>query len=189
MKQSWTTPRLAVAPFDPAEAPIAKRLFESALATRPRDPTFRAYPLEEYASMIRRSADTTGDIEARRFHLRRIALRDGTDVGYFLMETHVPEPGCLWVGMFVLHPEHRGRRIGQEAIHGLSVEAARHGMTSIQLNVYAENLAAFRFWFRNGFDTILGLDVETAGRDTFHCLRLRRSLSLPDRPSRAAGPS
>ena len=42
--------------------------------------------------------------------------------------------------------------------------------------MYAENLPAFGFWYRHGFDAILGFEPERVDGGLRHCLRLRRSL-------------
>ena len=131
MRERWTAPGVAFAPFGARDAPLAKAIFESDPFVGALDPTFREYPLTEVRiAHPERSAPARRRLAARRPHALDRRAPGGPVAGYALVET----------------------------------------------NVYAENLPAFGFWYRNGFDEILGFEPERVDGGLGHCLRLRRSL-------------
>ena len=69
----------------------------------------------------------------------------------------------FWIGMrfwcgrqldvdnFVVHPDYRGRKIGEKLIAWLEAEALRSECALMVLDVYADNYLAHRFYHRAGF--------------------------------------
>ncbi|TON15615.1 spermidine acetyltransferase, partial [Vibrio parahaemolyticus] len=49
-------------------------------------------------------------------------------------------------------------------------------LQNVGLNVYAENISAFRFWYRQGFTQIRAFDQEIEFGKEYNCLVLYREL-------------
>ena len=168
----WETPEFEISRFSELDSGLVKEIFESNQSLRSLDPTFGIYPDSEYLDLILR--DQAPD---ETFCLRKIDSPKGETVGYFQLELHTPEPGVVWIPMLVLKPEIRGRGLGHRVMRSLFAELCSLGdFNFVRLNVYAENLRAFRFWYQQGFSKILGWEAEQIDGDDYQCLILEKRL-------------
>ena len=175
---SWTTNRLVISTFREDEAASMKRLFEANANLFPVDPTFKAYPLNEYHELIGRNGGEVAGNPRSVFVLRKILNQEGRLVGYFQLEIHSPEENSAWIPMLVFHPNHQRQGYGQEVIASLVSLLRKSGeLSQIRLNVYAANLPAFEFWVRNGFSNIVWWNREVVNDREYHCIVLSNSLN------------
>lgn len=82
-----------------------------------------------------------------------VSLRDAPDTLIGLIEGvyGYPKPDVWFLGLLMLHPDHRGRGLGAELIPNLLQHVAARGAASVQLAVLQRNPDARRFWTRLGF--------------------------------------
>jgi len=112
------------------------------------------------------------------FFLRKISGATGKIIGYLQVEINAPVVGECWLPMLVFSPTIQSCGFGEEVVTSLLAELSQlPGLDSIGLNVYAENPRAMRFWYRNGFDLIVGIDAESAHGRQYNCITLRRDIS------------
>jgi diamine N-acetyltransferase len=84
---------------------------------------------------------------------------DGKMVGYFIFYHGYPDDKTLWLSVMAVHTEYQGKRLGQEAIDGLTGEAKKlGGYERLALTVGIKNWPAIRFWVNNGFTEIIKIN-------------------------------
>ena len=66
-----------------------------------------------------------------------------------------PARAIWWIGLLLLAPDARGRGLGRQIVEALADWAFGEGAASLQLGVQIQNVAALRFWRREGFEHIL----------------------------------
>ncbi|MEM8501453.1 MAG: GNAT family N-acetyltransferase [Pseudomonadota bacterium] len=155
-----------------------KSIFEANQHLGKHDPTFTTYPLDEYQALMDRDG-LQGDAGPNsQFFLRKISTASGRVIGYFQLEIHTPKDNVAWIPMLVLHPEDQRNGYGQEVAASVFHLLEKSKVIShIRLNVYAENLKAFEFWYRNGFSEIVWWSKENIDDRQFSCLVLSKELS------------
>jgi ribosomal protein S18 acetylase RimI-like enzyme len=62
-----------------------------------------------------------------------------------------PEPGIWYIGLLLVHPEHRRTGLGRLVVEGLAQHAAGQGAQRLRLGVVEANTAALAFWTALGF--------------------------------------
>ena len=178
LPKSWVSNRLSFATFDAGGSAVAKEIYDSCAYLRDLDPHFGDYPLEEFEAYIRNDQTGAAREGTPNFYLRCIYhLETSTPVGYVQFELDAPAYRQCWLPMFLLRPEFHGDGYGAEALQSLLHEIDKIGdVDTVGLNVYAENVRAFRFWFRCGWRTILGVDEESVNGKQYTCVTLSRNL-------------
>ncbi|MBT0082683.1 GNAT family N-acetyltransferase [Vibrio alginolyticus] len=173
----WESKNLVFTEFSSDEAQLAKSIFDSNLNVKAMDPTFRDWPLNEYEKLIAESNKSKLPNEQGAFYLRKISTKKGQVVGYIQMEFHAPSFGTLWLPMLTILPSFKGKGLGSEIVSSVIAVACEYtSLERLGLNVYTENIAAFRFWYRQGFTQIRAFDQETEFDKEYNCLVLYREL-------------
>lgn len=173
----WESKNLVFTEFSRDEAQLAKSIFDSNLNVKAMDPTFRDWPLTEYEKLIAESNKSKLPDDKGAFYLRKISTKKGQVVGYIQMEFHAPSFGTLWLPMLTILPSFKGKDLGSEIVSSVIAVACEYtNLQRLGLNVYAENVAAFRFWYRQGFTQIRAFDQETEFDKEYNCLVLYREL-------------
>jgi RimJ/RimL family protein N-acetyltransferase len=98
---------------------------------------------------------------------------------------HYPQEATWWIGLLMLAPRVRGQGLGQKIVEGFVEHAAKEGSQSIMLGVVEENLAAYRFWQKVGFELVRTTEPRQFGRKTQKVYVMRSDLPqehLFDRP-------
>ena len=98
---------------------------------------------------------------------------------------HYPEEATWWIGLLMLAPRVRGQGLGQKIVEGFVEHAAKEGAQSIMLGVVEENLAAYRFWQKVGFELVRTTEPRPFGKKTQKVYVMGRDLPqehLVDRP-------
>lgn len=116
-----------------------------ALATAARDGVMPA-PIELARAVIDEALDQVGPSAL-------LVAGDGTGViaGFAALHLAGNAAQLTYLGV---HPQSWGRGIATALLKGVEEEAARAGLTSIQLLVYVDNLAAVRSYERAGWSVV-----------------------------------
>ncbi|EGQ7920032.1 GNAT family N-acetyltransferase [Vibrio parahaemolyticus] len=177
LKRHWTSENLVFSEFANDEAHLAKSIFDSNSNVKVLDPTFREWPLAEYEKLVNESCRSKLPDDQEAFYLRKISTKKDEVVGYVQLEFHAPSDGTLWLPMLTILPSFKGKGLGSEIVS--SVIAVAREYTKIQrlgLNVYVENIPAFRFWYKQGFTQIRAFEPEIELGKEYNCLVLYREL-------------
>ncbi|MDK9776545.1 MULTISPECIES: N-acetyltransferase [Vibrio] len=175
----WESKNLIFSTFNTTQAELAKSLFASNHPKVAQDHTFRDWPICEYEALISKSALLKRPEDLEAFYLRKISTKEGDAIGYIQLELNFPEKECLWIPMLCLTPKYQGRGLGKEIVDSTLAVALEYApFDKAMLNVYVENIDAFRFWFKQGFNQIEQFDdtEHELGRD-YHCIVLSKGIS------------
>ncbi len=82
-------------------------------------------------------------------------IGSGEMAGIVQYYTAWPEGDCLWIGLFLLHPNRQHMGYGSEFITALIAEARRQEYQKIGLGVALRNQRGLKFWVKCGFDRIV----------------------------------
>lgn len=106
-----------------------------------------------------------------------IALRDGAGslIGIIDLIRDYPEPGVWYIGLLLLHPDHRGRGLGQATVEALADWVQAQGGMALGLGVVNQNKAAVRFWRAAGFQELNRRLMRFGSKDSI-VLVMRRAL-------------
>lgn len=63
-----------------------------------------------------------------------------------------PDPQDAYIGLLLIDPAHRGKRLGQQMLDHIFVAAKAKGATRILIAVLEENAKGHRFWSKMGFE-------------------------------------
>lgn len=77
--------------------------------------------------------------------------RDDRMLGVIDVVRDYPEPATWYVGLLLIHPDHRRRGLGRAAMAGLEGFARDAGISRLMLSVVGANADASRFWTSLGF--------------------------------------
>lgn len=173
----WKSDRLLFQPFEISEAEVAKDIFDSNNKLVSNDPTFCVWPLSEFETLIQRDLEKQVGNDECSFYLRKIINHNDETVGYFQLELNAPSAGICWLPMLVFKPDYQSSGYGKEVVNSILMELRKQNQFShIKLNVYAENVNAFRFWFNNGFSDIEDFMKENQFGKDYNCLILSRKI-------------
>ncbi|WP_047517933.1 GNAT family N-acetyltransferase [Vibrio harveyi] len=177
LTKEWKSKNLIFSAFNTNEPSLAKSIFDSNLSVQAFDPTFKDWALSEYEKLIASSDQTSSASEVGAFYLRKISTKDGTIIGYIQLEFNVPHPHTLWVPMLCILPQYQQCGFGSEIIESAISEACSCAdIERVGLNVYAENIKAFRFWFKQGFTQLKAFEPEFEFGKEYNSLVLYREL-------------
>lgn len=93
-----------------------------------------------------------------------------------------PRPGEWYLGLLMLGPSWRGRRLGDRVYHRLEEWVRACGGTAIHLIVQEQNPGALRFWQRMGFE-VKGMGKQKLKRRENVFLRMTRELTPAPEPT------
>ncbi|WP_163372935.1 GNAT family N-acetyltransferase [Endozoicomonas acroporae] len=176
-KNYWESDRLIFSEFSDDEAALAKYIFDKNSNIKVFDPTFRDWPLSVYEELIGKSKSHKSPDDIEAFYLRKITTKEHQEIGYIQIEINAPKIEMAWIPMLCIIPEHQGSGFGREIVESTIREiSAYNKFKEVGLNVYAENIKAFRFWFHCGFNEIRGFEQEAALGHKHNCLVLYRRL-------------
>jgi len=106
-------------------------------------------------------------------------------LGYFADDTLIamattafgfPNPDDAYIGLLLIDPEHRGKRLGQQMVnHIVTAARARHA-TRILIAVLEDNPKGHRFWAKMGFIEELRSQPKQIGLKTHVQIRMARPL-------------
>lgn len=153
-------------PFKPAEASLAKKLFDQHLHLGKFDPTFCEWPITEYQALIDRSGTT--DEQGITYEFYKLADQAGVAVGYVQLEKNAPSAGVLWIAMLIVSPQYQGLGKASKAMAHIIAEAKAAQYYSIMLNIYRENVKAVKFWQTFGFELFQTSEPEETNGHLFH---------------------
>lgn len=177
LKRHWTSENLVFSEFSIEEVRLAKSIFDSNSNVKALDPTFREWPETEYRKLVIESNRSKSPDDQEAFYLRKICSNTGEVVGYVQLDIHAPTNGTLWLSMLTILPCFKGRGIGSEIVSSVIAEACTYtNIERVGLNVYAENIPAFRFWYKQGFTQIKAFEPEEELGKVYNCLVLYREL-------------
>ncbi|CCN38283.1 putative Acyl-CoA N-acyltransferase [Vibrio nigripulchritudo SO65] len=172
----WESQNLVYSEFKDDEMLLAKSLFDKNACCQNVDPTFQVWPESEYLALIQKSAATKTAEDAEAFYLRKISTKSGEVIGYIQFEFNAPKHGTLWIPMLTISPEFQAKGYGVEIVESAIAQACRYmPIKEVGLNVYAENVRAFRFWYKQGFKEIRAFEPEMELGKEYHCLVLYRT--------------
>ena len=176
LPESWQSRNFRFDRLRLEEAAIAKSIYDSNAHLSRVDPHFGEFPITEFEAHIQNDQTDTAKDDSPKFYLS--CIRDKVTLeplGYFQFEMDTPEPDQCWLPMFVLTPSAQGEGVAREALTSLiNVVLGIKNISSIGLNVYAENKRAFQFWVRQGWREILAVEVEQTDKQDYTCLTLIR---------------
>lgn len=179
LKRKWHSENLIFSEFSSDEAQLSKSIFDSNLSVKAVDPTFQEWPLSEFAKLIDKSSVHKLPDEREAFYLRKISTREGDIVGYVQLEFNAPNTETLWLPMLIILPEYQRSGHGAEIVTSVIEMACSYtSVKRVGLNVYAENIQAFRFWYKQGFTQIRAFEQETEHGKEYNCLVLYRELEI-----------
>ncbi|GLR04416.1 spermidine acetyltransferase [Vibrio hyugaensis] len=177
LAKEWKSENLLFSAFNINESSLAKSIFDSNLPVQAFDPTFKDWSLGEYEKLIGSSDQASSCREVGAFYFRKISTQDGTIIGYIQLELNAPHLHTLWVPMLCILPQYQQRGFGAEIIESTINEARSCAdIQRVGLNVYAENIKAFRFWFKQGFTQLKAFEPEFEFGKEYNSLVLYREL-------------
>jgi hypothetical protein len=85
-----------------------------------------------------------------------VVLRDetGNMLGLAQYYTAWPKENCMWIGLFLLHPDYQRQGFGREFISAFVTECRQQNYGQIGMGVALRNQVGLKFWASNGFGRI-----------------------------------
>lgn len=87
-----------------------------------------------------------------------------------------PNPDDAYLGLLLIDPAHRGKRLGQQMLDQVCTAAKAKGATRILIAVLEENTKGHRFWSKMGFTEELRGTPKKIGLKTHVQIRMARPL-------------
>lgn len=110
-------------------------------------------------------------------YLAMVRAEDGKAVGFAQYYTAWPEPGCMWIGLFLLDPGCQKLGYGGEFVKAFLDECRSQGYRRAGLGVALRNQPALKFWVKRGFNRILKVTADgEAGEGSLGLLGLAMEL-------------
>ena len=101
---------------------------------------------------------------------------DGDLIAMATVAFGFPNPHDAYIGLLLIDPAHRGKRLGQQMVnHIVSAARARHA-TRILIAVLEDNPKGHRFWSKMGFIEELRSQPKQIGLKTHVQIRMARPL-------------
>jgi len=98
-------------------------------------------------------------------------------VGVFEGMRNYPSEMTWWIGLLMLAPEVRGHGLGQKLIRSFKDYVHLQQGKVIMLGVVEDNLAAYRFWQKQGFELVRQTEPRRFGKKTQTVYVMRRDLT------------
>ncbi len=86
--------------------------------------------------------------------------KDGSKslVGVIDMLIDFPKENIWYIGLFMIKPSIRNNKVGERVLRKYAEWASKRGVKEINIGVLEENVKAFRFWSRMGFEVAKKID-------------------------------
>jgi len=88
-----------------------------------------------------------------------------------------PDEKTWWIGLLLFTPETRSQGIGQKVLRGFVEYVRQSGAQEIMLGVVEENILAYKFWKKMGFEFVRKTEPRKFGNKTQTVIIMRRSIS------------
>lgn len=110
-------------------------------------------------------------------HLAVFREKSGKTIGFVQYYTAYPEANCMWIGLFLLHPDVQKQGYGKEFIDAFIEECRLQGYSQIGLGVALRNQPALKFWVKSGFSHIARVKCDgESGEGSLGLLALNMAL-------------
>jgi GNAT superfamily N-acetyltransferase len=83
-----------------------------------------------------------------------------------------PNPDDAYLGLLLIDPAHRGKRLGQQMMDHICAATKAQGATRLLIAVLEENTKAHRFWSKMGFTEEVRSQPKQIGRKTHVQIRM-----------------
>jgi GNAT superfamily N-acetyltransferase len=87
-----------------------------------------------------------------------------------------PHAGEWLIGLMLIEPAQRGKKVGEKAYTALSAWCKAQGAESMRVAVVETNHKAMKFWLRQGFSEIDSKPNQVSGNRTYTIVVLRQLL-------------
>ena len=87
-----------------------------------------------------------------------------------------PNPDDAYIGLLLIDPDHRGKRLGQQMLDHIFLAAQQRQATRILIAVLQENTKGHRFWSKMGFVEEMRSQPRQIGLKTHVQIRMARAL-------------
>ena len=87
-----------------------------------------------------------------------------------------PNPDDAYIGLLLIDPAHRGKRIGQQMLAHIFTVAKHRAAARILIAVFEENSKGHRFWSKMGFAEEMRSQPKQIGLKTHIQIRMSRDL-------------
>ncbi len=87
-----------------------------------------------------------------------------------------PNPNDAYLGLLLIDPAHRGKRLGQQMLDHICTAAKAKGATRLLIAVLEDNIKAHRFWSKMGFTEEMRGAPKQIGIKTHVQIRMTRPL-------------
>ena len=87
-----------------------------------------------------------------------------------------PKPDDAYLGLLLIDPAHRGKRLGQQMVDHICAASKTQGADRILIAVLEENVKAHRFWSKMGFTEEMRSQPKQIGVKTHVQIRMARAL-------------
>jgi GNAT superfamily N-acetyltransferase len=114
--------------------------------------------------------------EIRDKHVLGIFYQHEGLIGVLDAVQDYPNPRDWFIGLLLLDPHERNRRIGEQTLRAFERWAREGGAQAIQLSVLEENQSAYRFWSRCGYQPVEKRVPAVAGLNEHSIYIFRRKL-------------
>lgn len=102
--------------------------------------------------------------------------REGEIGGVLEGMRHYPEENIWWIGLLLLAPDMRNQGVGRTLLEALIEYARGNGGKAVMLGVVEDNLLAFRFWSKNGFEMVRKTEPRLFGKKNQSVFVMRRKI-------------
>lgn len=103
-------------------------------------------------------------------------LTDGHMAAIATVAYGFPNDGDAYIGLLLIDPDHRGKRLGQQMLDHLCGAAKTHHASRILIAVLEENTKGHRFWSKMGFREEMRSQPKQIGLKTHVQIRMARAL-------------
>jgi GNAT superfamily N-acetyltransferase len=102
--------------------------------------------------------------------------REGEIGGVLEGMRHYPEENIWWIGLLLLAPDMRNQRVGRSLLEAFIDYARENGGKAVMLGVVEENVHAYRFWLKNGFEMVRKSEPRLFGKKNQSVFVMRRKI-------------
>lgn len=112
----------------------------------------------DYIEQCLKNGDLPPIPDAKKEDYALYVIEDNQSIiGLFDLYDGYPNPGIVWISLFLLDVEYRGSNFGSKALEKIVSSCRIAGVESLALAVSMNNRLAFKFWVNSGFKEILGI--------------------------------
>ena len=168
--EKWEEENFIIDVFRSGDEALIKEIFERHKALEGVDPTFREWGIAIYQELF-------DEMQKKNHFLRRISNSKNDQIGYFHFNFHQAKTGVCWISMFLISPDFQSQKYGEKAFLSLQSRIKEcSDITCMWLQVFTNNKAALRFWFKQGFKTIEKIGIEKKDNEEHQYVVLSKPL-------------